>query len=87
MSDQDVCGTGAIEIIRPERTSRVQLPTSTVLARIMTALDTATPFERVQVYDILNARGFDEEPTAGDILQVWPRARATGRSSSRRGSR
>ena len=71
MDDQDVCETGAIEIVvRPERERRSVLAPSTILARIMTALDHATPWESMQVFDILNARGFDEEPTAGDVLNI-----------------
>lgn len=46
------------------------LSSTTVLARIMTALDHATACQYSDVMDILNARGLDDEPTAGDILAV-----------------
>ena len=67
MNDQEACATGSFQIIGDRR--RI-LSASTILARIMTALDHASAWRRSQVFDVINARGFDEEPTAGDILAV-----------------
>jgi hypothetical protein len=65
----NACETGACRIIgRPTRITG--LSTSTVLARIMAALDHANEWQRMQVFDIINARGFDEELSAGDVARV-----------------
>lgn len=67
--NEEVCETGTCQIAgRLTRTDG--LSASTVLARIMAALEHASEWQRMQVYDILNARGFDEELTAGDVLRV-----------------
>lgn len=70
----ETCGTGSCQIIgalaRVSRRRSEALSESTVLARIMTALDHADAWLRSQVFDVLNARGVDGELSAGDVLQV-----------------
>ena len=73
-TDGTTCGGNACEASCPpmragqECLAPAQSLETTILARIMTALDHADAWTRSQVYDILNARGFDEELSAGDVL-------------------
>jgi len=74
-TDGATCGGNACEAAcTPMRAAdchtTARLSEATVLARIMAALDNADAWTRSQVFDILNARGFDGELSAGDVLAV-----------------